>query len=80
MKSQVKEFKNEIHRQFYTAYYKLPVDLYLTVREDLYKTCFWKPGTFYNRLNGSRAIKEIEIDRIEQVFRKYNIEVFKRIA
>ena len=78
MKNKLKEFKNELNLQFYTAYQSLPVSLYLNVKDELCEACFWTLVTFYNRLNGSRDIKEIEMDRIEQVFHKYGIQVFKQ--
>jgi len=76
MKSQVKEIKNELSRQFNSAYYNLPQDLLETIKTELYESLEWKQRTFYNRLSGFNPIKKIEKPVIEQVFNKYGFKVF----
>jgi hypothetical protein len=76
METQVKEAKTYSNKQLKLAYDRLPFDIRSKVREELCQVLFWKPSTFYTRYSSSVPIRKIEKTSIEQVFRKYGVDVF----
>lgn len=66
----------EMSRELKEAYDNLPYKLHLQAKKDLMEATYWSESLFYNRIQGRRIIKEIEIPVIRRVFEKYGVELF----
>ena len=64
------------HQGFNEAFEALTDELRYAVEIELRQKCDWAANTFYTKRKGIRPVRKLEIPVVEEVFRKYNIDVW----
>jgi hypothetical protein len=75
--SEVNQNKLHLSIELRERYYDLPARIHIKVKRELMEECFWSESLFYNRIQGRRLVKPIEIQVIKRVFERYGFEIFK---
>jgi hypothetical protein len=61
---------------FKEAYDSLPYNKRQEARKEVCKLCYWNDNIFYTKLKGRVAFRVYEIEKIESVFKTYNIDAW----
>lgn len=80
-KAEIMQFETEdlkrMTEEFREAYFELSVKNHIKVRNEICEKLYWKPSTFYSRLENQRPLKPIELQLVKDIFKNYGIEIFK---